>query len=177
MPGALAAVHALGVGPPGQAFHGIRYGGSGRSADASFRAGPGRGIRRTTLPRALREAALDAGARIEQRAVRALTQDSATVTADGVRARHLVAADGPVPEGELAGHAAALLERFPSWAKNYRSEDGAARLAADAVEVLCAFKLAAREGPPDAVAVRARPAAARFAVAAPVAEDSGGTAR
>jgi flavin-dependent dehydrogenase len=94
MPGALAALQALGVDPPGQAFHGIRYVGSGRSADAEFRAGPGRGIRRTTLHRALREAALDAGARIEQRALRTLTQDEATVTADGVRARHLVAADG-----------------------------------------------------------------------------------
>jgi hypothetical protein len=63
--------------------------------------------------------------------------------------------------------AAALLERFPSWAKTYRSEDGAARLAADAVDVLCAFKLAAREEG----AVRARPAAARFAVATPVVQE------
>jgi flavin-dependent dehydrogenase len=94
MPGALASLHSLGVDPPGQPFHGIRYVGSGRTADADFRAGPGRGIRRTTLHCALREAALGAGARIEPRALRTLTQDEATVTADGVRARHLVAADG-----------------------------------------------------------------------------------
>ncbi|MGH3982040.1 MAG: TIGR02678 family protein [Pseudonocardiaceae bacterium] len=76
----------------------------------------------------------------------------------------LVSAGGPVLDADLAGRAAALLEKFPSWAKTYRSEDGAARLAADAVDLLCAFKLAAREEG----AVSARPAAARFAVAAPV---------
>lgn len=79
----------------------------------------------------------------------------------------LVAADGPVPDAELASHAGALLERFPSWARTYRSEDGAARLATDAVDVLCAFKLAARESG----GVRARPAAARFAVATPVVQE------
>jgi uncharacterized protein (TIGR02678 family) len=80
---------------------------------------------------------------------------------------HLVAAPRPVPDTELATHAGALLERFPSWAKTYRSDDGAARLATDAVDVLCAFKLAARESG----AVRARPAAARFAVATPVVQE------
>jgi uncharacterized protein (TIGR02678 family) len=79
----------------------------------------------------------------------------------------LVSADGPVRDADLAGRAAALLERFPSWAKTYRSEDGAARLAADAVDVLCAFKLAAREDG----GVCARPAAARFAVATPVVQE------
>ncbi|MGH3721982.1 MAG: TIGR02678 family protein [Pseudonocardiaceae bacterium] len=80
---------------------------------------------------------------------------------------HLVAAGTPVADGELVRRAVALLERFPSWAKTYRSEDGAARLAADAVDVLCAFKLAARQDG----AVRALPAAARFAVATPVLEE------
>jgi uncharacterized protein (TIGR02678 family) len=79
----------------------------------------------------------------------------------------LVSAGGPVLDAHLAGRAVALLERFPSWAKTYRSEDGAARLAADAVDVLCAFKLAARENG----AVSARPAAARFAVATPVVQE------
>jgi uncharacterized protein (TIGR02678 family) len=79
----------------------------------------------------------------------------------------LVSADGPVPDAELTGCAVGLLERFPSWAKTYRSEDGAARLAADAVDVLCAFKLAARESG----GVRARPAAARFAVTTPVVQE------
>lgn len=83
---------------------------------------------------------------------------------------HLVAAGGLVPGSELTSRAVALLERFPSWAKTYRSEDGAARLAADAVDVLCAFKLATREDGPDHPAVRALPAAARFTVATPTAE-------
>ena len=84
---------------------------------------------------------------------------------------HLVAAGGPVLDADLAERATALLARFPSWAKNYRSEDGAARLAADAVDVLCAFKLAVREGAPDDTVIRALPAAARFTVADPVAEE------
>jgi uncharacterized protein (TIGR02678 family) len=82
---------------------------------------------------------------------------------------HLVTAGAPVTDEELTSHATALLERFPAWAKNYRSEDGPARLAADAVDVLCAFKLAARQNG----VVSARPAAARFAVATPVAHDGG----
>ncbi|MFN2497095.1 MAG: DUF2398 family protein, partial [Pseudonocardiaceae bacterium] len=82
----------------------------------------------------------------------------------------LVTAGGPVPDAELAERAAALLGRFPSWAKNYRSEDGAARLAADAVDVLCAFKLASR----GSGTVRALPAAARFAIATPVADTASG---
>ncbi|MCO1656271.1 NAD(P)/FAD-dependent oxidoreductase [Pseudonocardia humida] len=94
MPGALAALLRLGVDPPGHPFHGIRYVGGGRTADARFRAGPGRGIRRTTLHRALRDAAVAAGARIVQRPVTDLHQDDHGVTVPGVRARHLVAADG-----------------------------------------------------------------------------------
>lgn len=94
MPAALASLRALGVDPPGQPFHGIRYVGDGRVAEARFRAGSGRGIRRTTLHAALRDAALAAGARIEPRKVGALTQDDDAVTVDEVRARHLVAADG-----------------------------------------------------------------------------------
>ncbi|GAA2877240.1 NAD(P)/FAD-dependent oxidoreductase [Pseudonocardia halophobica] len=94
MPGALAGLLALGVDPAGHPFRGIRYVGGGRSADADFRLGPGRGIRRLTLHRALREAAVAAGARIEERAVGEVRQDHAGVTADGRRARHLVAADG-----------------------------------------------------------------------------------
>jgi flavin-dependent dehydrogenase len=98
MPGPLAALQALGVDPPGHPFHGIRYVDAGGAADADFRHGAGRGIRRTVLHDALRCAAVDAGARIEQRAVTAVAQDDAAVTVDGVgarlRARHLVAADG-----------------------------------------------------------------------------------
>ncbi|MDF2977818.1 MAG: monooxygenase [Actinomycetospora sp.] len=97
MPGALAALQDLGVDPPGHAFHGIRYVGGARCADAAFRDGAGRGIRRTTLHGALSAAATAAGARIEQRAVSELRQDDDAVRVDGhggVVARHVVAADG-----------------------------------------------------------------------------------
>jgi uncharacterized protein (TIGR02678 family) len=128
--------------------------------------------------RLIRQAAEQAGFVLEERAEGYLLVDPDGLATDQrfpddashpkiaalVLLDHLVAAGGPVPTAELAAHAGALLERFPSWGKTYRSEDGAARLAADAVEVLCAFKLAARQDG----AVRARPAAARFAVATPV---------
>ncbi|GAA4894510.1 NAD(P)/FAD-dependent oxidoreductase [Actinomycetospora straminea] len=102
MPGALADLLELGVDPPGHAFHGIRYVAGERRADAAFRAGAGRGIRRTTLHGALIAAVTAAGARVEQRAVGDLRQDDEAVVVDGVRARHLVAADGlhsPVRRG------------------------------------------------------------------------------
>lgn len=94
MPGALAALQAVGLDPAGYPLRGIRYLGANRAAQAEFRAGPGRGIRRTTLHRALREAAVAAGARIVQRAVRGVRQHDGYVDVAGVRARHVVAADG-----------------------------------------------------------------------------------
>jgi len=94
MPGALAELHRLGVDPAGHALRGIRYTAGTTSVDAAFRRGPGRGIRRTTLHDALREAALGAGARIVPRRVGAFTQDDTGVLVDGVRAAYLVGADG-----------------------------------------------------------------------------------
>jgi flavin-dependent dehydrogenase len=94
MPAAVAALAGLGVAPAGQELSGIRYVADGRSVDASFRAGRGRGVRRTVLHEALRSAALAAGVRIEQRAVRDLRQDADGVTVDGERFRWVVAADG-----------------------------------------------------------------------------------
>ncbi|MFE7524832.1 TIGR02678 family protein [Kitasatospora sp. NPDC057542] len=55
------------------------------------------------------------------------------------------ASDGLTPE-QLAVEANELLRRFPKWAKSYQSEDGAQRLAADAVRVLGDFGLARRIG-------------------------------
>jgi len=51
MPSAVAALHRLGVDPPGVDFAGIRYVAADgrRSAAARFRNGPGRGVRRTAL--------------------------------------------------------------------------------------------------------------------------------
>ncbi|MGX1623639.1 NAD(P)/FAD-dependent oxidoreductase, partial [Streptomyces sp. NPDC055506] len=94
MPGAVAALAALGVHPPGRDLRGIRYVAGPRRVDADFRAGPGRGVRRTTLHALLRESVLAAGVRVEQRTARHVAQDQDGVTVDGTRARHLVAADG-----------------------------------------------------------------------------------
>lgn len=94
MPGALAGLQALGVDPPGHPFRGIRYVAGSHQASADFRHGTGRGIRRTTLHAALAEAARAAGARTVQRSVSTVAQDDEGVVVDGVRARHLVAADG-----------------------------------------------------------------------------------
>jgi flavin-dependent dehydrogenase len=94
MPGPLAALQELGVDPPGHAFTGIRYVDGARTAEADFRHGPGRGIRRTTLHDALAAAVAAAGVRVEHRAVTGLRQDDDGVVVDEVRARHVVAADG-----------------------------------------------------------------------------------
>lgn len=72
----------------------------------------------------------------------------------------LTAAPGPVAVEQLHAEADALLSRFPKWAKGYRGEEGAVRLVADALDVLRAFQLVRVD---DGV-VRARPAAARYAV-------------
>jgi len=94
MPGAVAALADLGVAPAGHDLLGIRYVAGDRSADAPFRAGPGRGIRRTTLHAALRTAAEDAGVRIEHGTAGDVRQDGDGVSVDGHRASWLVAADG-----------------------------------------------------------------------------------
>ncbi|MFH9008642.1 NAD(P)/FAD-dependent oxidoreductase [Streptomyces afghaniensis] len=94
MPGAVAALAALDVHPPGRDLRGIRYVAGPRRVDAGFGAGPGRGVRRTTLHALLREAVLAAGVRVDQRTARHVEQDQDGVVVDGIRAGHLVAADG-----------------------------------------------------------------------------------
>lgn len=94
MPGAVAALAAVGVDPTGHELAGIRYLAAGHSVDAAFRDGPGRGVRRTTVHAAMRDAALAAGVRIEQRAVTDVRQTAAGVAAGDLRARYLIAADG-----------------------------------------------------------------------------------
>jgi len=107
MPGALAALHQLGVDPAGHDFRGIRYTDGRRSVTADFPGGPGRGVRRTELHRALRVALRTAGvpvlpvaaAGVEQDSfsVRVALADSALVAADAKRvltASHVIAADG-----------------------------------------------------------------------------------
>ncbi|MEV0890525.1 NAD(P)/FAD-dependent oxidoreductase [Promicromonospora sp. NPDC050262] len=79
LPGALRAVQALGADPPGHVLTGISYRAPGRHADHEFTAGPGRGVRRTTLHEALRARAADVGAHRTCGRVTVLRQDAAGV--------------------------------------------------------------------------------------------------
>jgi flavin-dependent dehydrogenase len=94
MPGAVAAFAELDVPLDGCRLDGIRYLADGSGAEAPFRHGPGRGVRRTTLHAALVDRVARAGVPTEQRAVRTVENRADHVLVDGVPARHLVAADG-----------------------------------------------------------------------------------
>ncbi len=94
MPGALEALAGLGVRPAGHPIRGIRYTDGRREAVAPFPAGAGRGVRRTALHDALREAVLAAGVTIHEGRVGAVEQDADRVRAGGLVARYLAAADG-----------------------------------------------------------------------------------
>ncbi len=94
MPGAVAALAELGVDPAGEDLTGIRYLAGRHTAEAAFRGGVGRGVRRTSLHAAMRSAADAAGIALEQRQVRQLRPESESVLVDGQRFRYVVAADG-----------------------------------------------------------------------------------
>ncbi|MBD8077790.1 FAD-dependent oxidoreductase [Cellulosimicrobium arenosum] len=98
LPGALTAVQALGVDPPGHPLTGISYRDATRHADHAFAAGTGRGVRRTALHAALRSRALDEGVLVRRAGVRDLRQDPGGVDVRledvTVRARHVLACDG-----------------------------------------------------------------------------------
>ncbi|OAA27488.1 TIGR02678 family protein [Frankia sp. EI5c] len=75
---------------------------------------------------------------------------------------------GLTPE-QLTVEAGRMLARLPSWGRAYRSDDGARRLAADALAELRMFGLAAVDGdhgdhPGGSALVRALPAAERYRV-------------
>jgi flavin-dependent dehydrogenase len=94
MPGGLAELTSLGVDPAGMPFHGIAYVNEHRRAEARFRSGPGRGVRRTTLHAALAARAKEQDTDWIRERVTSVQQDAHGVTAAGVRARWLVGADG-----------------------------------------------------------------------------------
>ncbi|OBH92909.1 NAD(P)/FAD-dependent oxidoreductase [Mycobacterium sp. E2733] len=94
MPGGLAELTSLGVDPVGMPFHGIAYVSEHRRAQARFRNGPGRGVRRTTLHAALAARAKEQDTEWLRTRVTTVRQDAHGVTAAGVRAKWLVAADG-----------------------------------------------------------------------------------
>jgi flavin-dependent dehydrogenase len=94
MPGGLAELTSLGIDPPGLALRGIAYLNEHRRAEACFGDRPGRGVRRTTLHAALAAAAKEQDTDWISTRVTNVEQDAAGVTAAGVRAKWMVAADG-----------------------------------------------------------------------------------
>lgn len=94
MPGAVAALHELGIRPAGHPIAGIRYLDGRTCADAPFRRGPGLGVRRTVLHAALLDAVAAAGIAVTGPAVREVSDRGDHLLVDGERARFLLAADG-----------------------------------------------------------------------------------
>jgi flavin-dependent dehydrogenase len=94
MPAAVRRLAALGVTPDGHPLHGIRYLDATHQADARFTRGNGLGVRRTVLHAALAARAAALGIPVLPVRVTAFTQDAGHVTAAGLEARYLVAADG-----------------------------------------------------------------------------------
>jgi flavin-dependent dehydrogenase len=94
MPGAVRALAALGVDPPGHDIEGIAYLCGTAAARASFTSGPGRGVRRTVLHEALLAAVDAAGVPVLHRRIGEVRQHDDHVRADDLCARYLVAADG-----------------------------------------------------------------------------------
>lgn len=94
MPGGVRALEALGVRVSGHALLGIRYVDGRHRAQAPFSGGPGLGVRRTKLHGALARRAAEVGVRVLPGRVREVRQSTDAVTAGGLRARWLAAADG-----------------------------------------------------------------------------------
>ncbi|ASO20859.1 flavin-dependent dehydrogenase [Actinoalloteichus hoggarensis] len=96
MPGAVRALTALDVAVPGLPIEGVHYVQGAHRVRAAFRAGPGRGVRRTVLHAALHEAVLAAGVPIVSARVDEVRADATGVTVLGpdLRGRWLAAADG-----------------------------------------------------------------------------------
>ncbi|WP_149179736.1 NAD(P)/FAD-dependent oxidoreductase [Streptomyces sp. TRM49041] len=94
MPGGVRSLRALGVAPAGLELRGIRYVDGPHLAEAVFRDGTGLGVRRTELSAALARRAAGLGVRVLPGRVGEVRQDPDGVTAAGLRARWLVAADG-----------------------------------------------------------------------------------
>lgn len=106
MPAAVRALTGLGVAVEGHPFRGIRYLDDRVEAEARFRSSPGRGVRRTELHAALLRRTAELGVPILPLRVDRLHQDADRVTAAGVTARYLVAADGlhsPIRRGLRLG--------------------------------------------------------------------------
>ena len=94
MPGALRGLAELGVDPPGADITGITYRQGATAATTRFRAGPGRGVRRTALHARLHHAVTAAGVEVLEGAAAEVLQHADHVEAGGLHARWLVGADG-----------------------------------------------------------------------------------
>ncbi len=94
MPAALEALGKIGIDPAGIEFFGIRYFAGDHVAEARFTGGPGRGVRRTTLHKALREEAADLNITFVVGRVTEISQDDTFVEALGIKSRYLIGADG-----------------------------------------------------------------------------------
>jgi flavin-dependent dehydrogenase len=94
MPGGLAELTSLGVDPAGMPFRGIAYLSEQRRTEAHFAGGPGRGVRRTTLHAALASRAKEQDTQWIPARITKVEQDAHGVTAAGIRAKWLIAADG-----------------------------------------------------------------------------------
>ncbi|MDI1291052.1 MAG: NAD(P)/FAD-dependent oxidoreductase [bacterium] len=94
MPEALSRLADLGVDPVGRPFRGIRYVQRGHVAEATFSAGPGRGVRRLALHAAMRARAEEVGVRFEQGRVTDIERLPDGIRSGITTARYLVGADG-----------------------------------------------------------------------------------
>ncbi|MFF3753148.1 NAD(P)/FAD-dependent oxidoreductase [Streptomyces sp. NPDC002018] len=95
MPSGVRALTALGLDlPRGHPLRGIRYVHGSHRAEAPFHDGPGLGIRRTELHTALVRRAEEAGVTFVTGRAGEIAQNADGVSAGGLRARWLVAADG-----------------------------------------------------------------------------------
>jgi flavin-dependent dehydrogenase len=94
MPAAVRALAGLEVAVGGHPLRGIRYVDAGHQAQAHFRTEPGRGVRRTELHAALSRRATELGVRVLPLKVTEVHQSAGHITAAGLTARYLAAADG-----------------------------------------------------------------------------------
>jgi flavin-dependent dehydrogenase len=94
LPAAVRRLAALGVAPDGHPLRGIRYLDARHQVDAPFRHGDGLGVRRTVLHAALAERAAELGITVIPHRVSGFDRHPGHVTAAGIEARYLVAADG-----------------------------------------------------------------------------------
>ncbi|MDD4867091.1 MAG: NAD(P)/FAD-dependent oxidoreductase [Mycobacterium sp.] len=94
MPGGLAELAKLGVDPFGMPIRGIAYVDERHRAEADFRGCAGRGVRRTALHAALASRVKELDTEWISTRVTTVDQDLAGVSAAGIRARWVVAADG-----------------------------------------------------------------------------------